>query len=591
MSALGIANPLGAVALGAVAVLVALHFLDRRRRVIHVSSLFLWRRLPAAPLERRRRFRPDLLFLLQLLVLLALIGGYVRPYVVAAGATASGRALLVVIDVSASMQAHETEGTRLALATRRASALVSDGVETMLVAAAERPHVLLRWTSDATLVRRRLETLEALDVPTNLAAALALALGEASARPGTRIAVFTDVPPDGSGLPTSDLAAVDYVQLGRTDDNVAIAALTVDAPPFRDVADATATVLVRNHSGIERRVALGARIGGTPWERRELALGPHASASARFVRPPASGVVTVALDPGDALAVDDVAVGWLPDATPLDVVVASDVPEVVAAFGELARVVPRSRIETVATGEWPAVASRVGARTAVLDRFVPPTALEPARALYLAPPSGNAICPADTLVEAAAVVDWEADHPAVRGLDGLEALVVARPRVLATPPWGTPVVLAASRAQAFPLLVAGERDGRRTACLGVEPTAPLAASDQLPLLLLVLSTLHWLDDASAAAPLVVRTGDPVGDPPVVIGHAGVQRIGTRQVLANLFDDRESDIGRDGGGEWPATATPAVATGPRGARELGWWLYVATVPLLGIEWLAWLRRRA
>jgi hypothetical protein len=66
VSVLGVANPLGAAALVAVAALIALHLWDRRRRVVPVSTLFLWRRIPAAPLERRRRLRPDALFALQL---------------------------------------------------------------------------------------------------------------------------------------------------------------------------------------------------------------------------------------------------------------------------------------------------------------------------------------------------------------------------------------------------------------------------------------------------------------------------------------------------------------------------------------------
>ena len=45
---LGVANPLGAAALVAVAALIALHLWDRRRRVVPVSTLFLWRRIHAA---------------------------------------------------------------------------------------------------------------------------------------------------------------------------------------------------------------------------------------------------------------------------------------------------------------------------------------------------------------------------------------------------------------------------------------------------------------------------------------------------------------------------------------------------------------
>src|SRR5207244_3309966 len=134
----------------------------------------------AEPLDRRR-FRPALLFVLQLVLLLALIAGLVRPYVQSATPAAERVRLLVVLDVSASMQAREEGGTRFELARRRARALVAQlltGDEVMLVTAAERAHVLLAWTADHARAQDRLEALEPLDTPTDLAAALELALGE-----------------------------------------------------------------------------------------------------------------------------------------------------------------------------------------------------------------------------------------------------------------------------------------------------------------------------------------------------------------------------------------------------------------------------
>src|SRR2546430_5714120 len=155
---LGLANPAGALALAFVGVLVVLHLYGRRQRTVPVGTLFLWRRVPAEPLDRRR-FRPDLLFVLQLVLLLALIAGLVRPYVESATPAAERVRLLVVLDVSASMQAREDGGTRFELARRRARALVAQlltGDEVMLVAAAERAHVVLAWTVDHARAQDRL---------------------------------------------------------------------------------------------------------------------------------------------------------------------------------------------------------------------------------------------------------------------------------------------------------------------------------------------------------------------------------------------------------------------------------------------------
>jgi hypothetical protein len=222
-------------------------------------------------------------------------------------------------------------------------------------------------------------------------------------------------------------------------------------------------------------------------------------------------------------------------------------------------------------------------------------------ALYVDPPGGSPICPSGRSVESAAVADWDLDHGALRGLGALQALTLARTRRLATPPWGSAVVLAATDGGAFPFLVAGERDGVRTACLGA---GPVASSDDLPLLMLTVAVLRWLEEPPGRAPLEVQTGVAVlagsgsagaiqglriaGDPPVLVAErTGMYHLGERAIAANLFDDRESDIGRSGSGEWPATAHLMPEAG-QGRRELGWWLYLCAAALLALEWLAWRR---
>jgi len=602
---LGLANPAGALALGAVGVLIVLHLYGRRRRAVPVGTLFLWQRVPAEPLDRRR-FRPDLLFALQLVLLLALIAGLVRPYLEVATPVAERVRLLVVLDVSASMQAREEGGTRFELARRRARALVAQlltGDEVMLVAAAERAHVVLAWTADHTRAQDRLEALEPLDTPTNLAAALELALGERRARPETQVAVLTDLPPGASGVARAELAYVDWIQIGRSDDNLAITGLSVDAPPFHPVGDATATVLVRNYAHVERRVVLEARVGTETWARRELVLAPRAAEPVLLTDPPADGELTVTLAVDDALAVDNRARAELPASRPLDVLVVSATRALGAALGAS---VTGSRVRTVEPAR---LAEAEPARVVVYDRSVPPGPPRAEPALYLAPPADNPICPGVRTADDAAVIDWDVDHPAVAGLQGLEALTLEHAVQLVTPGWGSAVVLGATARGAFPLLVAGERDGRRVACLGADLAGPLVSSDDVPFLLLLLSTLRWLEEPPGGAALLVETGVPVlagpgaaefhgpglhvaGDPPVLLAErTGVYRVGARVVLANLFDDRESDIGREGGGEWPATARPAAAdTAGTARRELGWWLYLAAAALLALEWSAWQRRR-
>ncbi|HLY38257.1 MAG TPA: VWA domain-containing protein [Candidatus Binatia bacterium] len=605
---IGILNPAGAAALLAVGVLVALHLFGRRRRAIPVSTLFLWRQIPAQPLHRRR-FRPDLLFLAQLAVLLALIGGYLHPYLQTLAPEADRMRLLVVLDASASMQAREPGGTRFELARRRARALVGQllgGDEVMVVVAADRVHVALRWSADHARAEGRLEELEPLDTPTDLAPAVALALGEQHARPETAVVVLTDLPRDAAGVPPDALAAVDWVQIGATDDNVAVAALVVDTPPFQSVREATATVVIRNYGHVARRVTLATTVDDVPWTRRELTVPPRGSEHVLLTEPPAAGALVVTIDAGDALALDDRAVGWIDAGPSLDVAVVTDADAFGATLATVAAALPGARVERVTPARWDA-GDAAAARAVVFDgvdaarpRAVP--------ALYVAPPSASTTCPSERAVEDAAVVDWDGDHPALGALRGLEGIVVPRAAVLVPRAGDARLVLAATARGAFPFLIAGERDGRRVACLAARPGP---STDDVPLLLLVLSTLHWLEGGDAHGALAVQTGVPVslpagtatdehdpglrvaGDPAIVVAERiGFQRLGERVVAANLFDDRESDIGRSGAREWaPSMRVESRRPGAPAAREFGRALYAAGVLLLAAEWMLWRRRSA
>jgi von Willebrand factor type A domain/Aerotolerance regulator N-terminal len=593
VSGLGIANPLGAAGLAAVAVLLWLHRRRLRRRRVPVSTLLLWRRVPPAPPVRRRP-RFDALLFVRLALVLALVGGLLGPFLGAPGVPGASAPLLVVLDVSASMQARERGGTRFALARRRARALVEGSDETMLVLAAERPRVAVRWTADRRRVLERLETVEPLDVPGDLEPSLALARAETSGRSGARIAVLTDVP-----RPAAAPATMRWVEVGRTDDNVAVAGLTVDDPPGGHPA---LTAVVRNHSGTARRVAVEASAGGRRWARRTLDLAPHAVRTLTLRDPPAAGEVEVGVEPGDALAVDDVARAWLAPRPPLDLLVVGDRPEGAAALAAVARALPGMRVRSLPTGAWTGTAA--GA-IVVFDRTAPAPPTD-APALYAAPPADNAVCPAADVAGAAAVVDWDETHPALAGLGPQDALVAVHVQAIAPPSWGMPVLIAAGMRGVFPLLVAGERDGRRIACLGADLDRALLGSDGLPLLLATLGTLRWL--AARDEALVARTGIPfavpdAGDAPppdgvrlaggvAVAERAGRFRLGPpgaeRVVLASLADDRESDIGRDGAREWAPVAPPPEPAPAPGRRDVGWWVLAAAGALMLSEWLLWRR---
>ncbi len=615
MSAFGLLNPAGAIALALLVALMALHLWQRPRRTIPVTTLFLWARLPSAPPERRR-FRPTALFWLRLAAAAMLIAGLVRPYVEREAAPLDTRSLLLVLDVSASMQTRERGGTRFEIARQRAAdalGTLTPNDSVMVVTADNHTHILERWTSDHTRVRRRLETIGPLDTPTNLTPALTLALSEAEARPATRVVVLTDVPLEETGMAPDALASVDYVQIGTTDDNVAIASVTIDVPPFRDAAPTSATVVVRNYAARSHRVVLGAHIDGEAWGWHTLTLEPHAAEHVTLVDPPRDGVLVLELDAKDALAVDNRAVAWVSRGAPLDLLLVSDSRTLTATFAEVVAAIVGSKVEIMSREEYER-GEPAGRRVALFDGFVPTRVPPAVNALYVAPPPGSAVCPSAEIIGEAAVIDW-VDHPTLSGLRDLQAIVTERTSQLGTPTWGSAIIHAAANGQSFPFLIAGERGSRRLACLAGDLAGPLASSDRLPLLMLTLNVLRWLTEPYDGAPRVIETGVAalagpgprapvagpdqgtgllvIGDPPVFLARrAGVYRVGpaggARRVLANFLDDRESDIGRHQTTIQLAESPMAPARAPAKPREVGWWLYLLGAGFLIAEWATWRR---
>ncbi|MGA1709422.1 MAG: vWA domain-containing protein, partial [Phycisphaerales bacterium] len=151
--------------------LVVLYFLRLRRKRREISSTLLWRR-SVEDLEANapwQRLRPNLLLLLQLLVLLALAAAVAQP--LAKGGSRGGRTV-ILLDRSGSMQAIDEDGgaTRLDrakdAAVRRVGEVLGGGWlgggdgEVMVIAFDERAEVRSPFSANA---RQAIEAIRAIE--------------------------------------------------------------------------------------------------------------------------------------------------------------------------------------------------------------------------------------------------------------------------------------------------------------------------------------------------------------------------------------------------------------------------------------------
>jgi hypothetical protein len=593
---MGFSSPLGLTALLFAALLVLLHLRRRRQREIEVSSLILWEAVRDE--TRRGRFRPNLLFVLQVALLGALGLAVAHPYWSEPAAPVAGGRAVLVFDVSASMQTIEDGERRFDRARRKAGELIAgfgQDVEVMMITVAAHPHVIVAFTRDRSSLARALEALEPSDAPTRLSLGIQLAHSAAGGSGPLEIDVFTDVPGESAGFSPSAGERVRFFRFGRTDDNVALAALRVYQNPFQDAGETHGYAVVRNYAHRAKEIALHVTLASKPVLDETLRLAARESRVVPLRKLAEAGRLEAWLDAADALSADNRALAFVEPARRIRVLAVSDSASVISDLKALARAVPAIDLRQMTPSQFRPEHLRL-AEVAIFHGFVPAGPMT-ANSLYVYPPATNPLFRSDRDVVGAQILDWNETDPILRDLRYVEALPLDRARMLELPPWAHTLIASRAEGEDFPLAFAGETSGRRIVCFAFDLSGrSLVKSENLSLLLLMLNTLRWLTPADPSAPVQVDIGDSyreafsaplpltltmpdgrIEDRPanrqvaVEISRVGEYRFSAgserRVVYANLFDSDESDIGREQGPAEETLEGAAAAPGPIVAATL------------------------
>ncbi|NDJ85484.1 MAG: VWA domain-containing protein [Chloroflexi bacterium] len=233
MSGFGFLSPL-LLGFSALAVPIFLLYMLRLRRTDQpISSTFLWQQLVRdreanAPWQK---LRPNLLLLLQLLILAALVLALARPYR-EVETIVTGRVVLL-LDASASMNATDVGGASRFEAARD---LALDTIDTLgaddtmtVIRVAAVPEVLAAASRDRSVLRDAINDAEPGKGSADWSAALTLASAGSRGVESLRVVILSDggLPADLPELP----GELRYVKIGEDDDNVAITALSTRALP------------------------------------------------------------------------------------------------------------------------------------------------------------------------------------------------------------------------------------------------------------------------------------------------------------------------------------------------------------------------
>lgn len=563
-------------------VIVLLYMLRTRRLDTPVSSLLLWQRARKDLAARRpvRRFERSLLLLLQLLAVSLLIVALARPQVHLPGT--AGMRTVIIMDVSASMQARDVRPSRFSDALAGAHAAVDDAPgEVMIIAAAAAPRIAAPF-GDAPSAHRVLAALRPTDGPSHLDQAVTLALGQRAAAE-VRVEVFTDRA--GQSVP-----GVTYHVVGTSGANLGIAAVAVEQAPSGSVV----IVQIQNASSTPERVPVVLKQGTRRLAARVVAVGGGAVTSVALPVS-VSGTVEVVLEREDVLSVDNIA-HVIAGTRPARVVVAGGPDRVLTEALEAipVRIIPAQRItpETLRAAD-----------VVILNR-TPPVELPPGNYLLLGTTARNLPLTAPGRIRgSSSVLRWAVRHPVMRYVT-LDDVTIGDALRLA--PRGGEILAEAET----PLLWAYEGDGIRA----IVSAFSLDQSD-LPLHMafpiFLQNALTWLGGGErvyeAGVPVVLPArGDaeavlewPDGSRQQLASSAGrfviaaadragvyVLRTGTRDYSFVVNPSAEEIAIAP---VRPRTAAAAPASGiARGMSDIWRALVLLAVVVLSVEWWLWLR---
>jgi hypothetical protein len=608
-------SALGSLAfLSLIPVIIVLHMVRRQRRRVTVSSVFLWEEVLQ---EHRRRMLlrsllRNLALLVQICVVILAVVGMARPHIRRPVADHAAR-LLLLIDTSAGMQAEsEGGGTRFDEAVDFALSVIGDrpaNSETMVAGGARSPRIASGFTSDRTLLRSAVRSLQATDQSGSPEELLDAALTTIGHSPRDRTILVTDRRVDLGSLPPALGRGVTTHIVGTEARNVGITAFQFR----RTYADPGVYELMTRIDCFSDRVETGGlivEIEGVTVDERSFRIPPGESVT--FITPydgRGAGRAVASIDVQDALDVDNRAYAVLRET-------AGTVVQLVTpgnAYLESAfRVFPNV---TVVVG--PAYED-LGEQVTVFDRVTPPPLPEGSYLFVATTPPTMDLRPVRELT-APRITGYDSSHPILRNVR-LDDVSIYQAFELGG---GAPVDVVV-QSDEDPLVYTLRLDG--TKAVGI--TFDILTSD-LPLKtafpILVANVMTWLlpesletgsaqvragETAEIAMPgagrlAAVRLPDGREIPALVsddrlvfsqtdtVGfHRAVAGDVTREFAVNLASPAESDLRRDSETATEAPATRAATFGTGETSETPVWRLFLLVALLAVcvEWVVWAREQ-
>lgn len=305
-------NPSAFAFLGFIPVIILLHTLRYRRQDVQVSTLFLWERVlrEAHGSLGLRRLIQNLSLILQVLLAFLLAVALAQPALTKV--VDDSKDIILVLDVSASMQTRTPRGSRFEQARQRALEILQtlpSNRRMAVIAAGRQPQVLAFFTEERELLRQAIREVRVNDAPGNMREAVLLALSFTQGNKAQEVVVIGD----GAYGPMTELdfprSQIRHIRIGGGEQNVGVTRLA-----FRKRLGVgeryEVLVVVKNFSRQPVETSLRLTIRRRQLLERQLSLQPgQEEVVVSGFSGPLKGVAQAEIEVNDDLALDNRAYG------------------------------------------------------------------------------------------------------------------------------------------------------------------------------------------------------------------------------------------------------------------------------------------
>ncbi len=640
---MGFLNLLAFGYLSLIGLVVFFYIFNKKKNIVQVPSLIPWGILKEDTV-RSRVFKIDLLFLLQILLILLLVFFLARPYLKSSIINISGKNVVLVIDSSASMQTIEDNGSRFDLARSQALKMVSklgQWDKMMVISSDYSSRIVSDFTDDKARLNKTINDLMPKDTGTNLDEGVSLGVSFLKNVERGEMYVLTDRSASSINFTNLQSGNIKFITFGEESANVAILSLDVYQDMFKDYTEREAYVTIENYSNDSKTGRLSVFLNDKIIMEEELELAGNEQKTLSVLNLNAPGILKASIQTDDFLLVDNTAFAIINEIKPIKILLVSDNYRLKDELEKIEQSTHRIKLTHITTSEYgPEVIRDYDA--AIFHKFIPDN--NPGiNSLYITPylhssnmqaeevkdgnTFSNVLISEHKLVLHVKILDWDNTHPTMQHLNNLDDLNIKSAFTMKPPDWSIPLMKISDNLNDSPIAFAGRYEGKKIITLGFDlGDFDFSKSDGLRMLIMTLNIIQWLNPYEAVDNNKLLTGGQyklhyalTGNIEIVtpkneilkydvkddatetdfvfnkIEYAGEYKISgasfNNRFVANLFDEDESRIASEStkDEELKFEKKEAETLIKDKKREFGKYLLLLVPFILLIEWLLYYKK--